>query len=117
LESLDEIENDLFDVDFRNSFNFQFRKGPLSDYNSNPLKKRSLRKHPYSYVGHWKEFKDGISSDAIEGEPSHLEANPIFSPSMPILDVLSGPISQPILDSMIPLMHSLLSLMMTLEIH
>jgi hypothetical protein len=39
-----------------------------------------------------------MSSDAIEGEPSHLEANPIFSSSMPILDVLFDPISQPILD-------------------
>ena len=36
-------------------------------------------------------------SDAIEGELSHL-ANPIFSPSMTTLDVLSEPISQPILD-------------------
>ena len=28
-----------------------------------------------------------MSSDAIEGESSYLEANPIFSPSMPTLDV------------------------------
>ena len=39
-----------------------------------------------------------MSSDAIEGEPSHLEDNPIFSPSIPTLDVLFEPISQPILD-------------------
>ena len=39
-----------------------------------------------------------MSSDAIEGEPSHLEANPIFSPSIATLDVLFEPISQPILD-------------------
>ena len=39
-----------------------------------------------------------MSSDAIEGEPSHLEATPILSPSMPTLDILSKPISQPILD-------------------
>jgi hypothetical protein len=39
-----------------------------------------------------------MSSDAIDGEPSHLEANTIFSPSMPTLDTLSEPISQPILD-------------------
>jgi hypothetical protein len=39
-----------------------------------------------------------MSSDAIEGELSSLEANPIFSPSMPTLDVLSESISQPILD-------------------
>ena len=38
-----------------------------------------------------------MSSDAIEGELSHL-AIPIFSPSMPTLDVLSEPIFQPILD-------------------
>ena len=38
-----------------------------------------------------------MSSGAIEGELSHL-ANPIFSPSMTTLDVLSKPISQPILD-------------------
>ena len=38
-----------------------------------------------------------MSSDAIEGELSHL-ANPIFSPSIPTLDVLSEPISQPIID-------------------
>ena len=41
---------------------------------------------------------DGMSSNAIEGEPSHLEATPILSPSMPTLDVLFEPISQPILD-------------------
>ena len=39
-----------------------------------------------------------MSSDAIEREPSHLEANLIFSPSIPTLDVLFEPISQPILD-------------------
>ena len=49
-------------------------------------------------MGYWEEFKDGMSSDAIEGEPSHLEATPILSPSMPTLDVLFEPISQPILD-------------------
>ena len=38
-----------------------------------------------------------MSSNATEGELSHL-ANPIFSPSIPTLDVLSEPISQPILD-------------------
>ena len=39
-----------------------------------------------------------MSSDAIEGGLSHLEANPIFFPSMPTLDVSSKPISKPILD-------------------
>jgi hypothetical protein len=39
-----------------------------------------------------------MSSDAIEGGSSHLEANTIFSPSMPTLDVSFEPISKPILD-------------------
>ena len=46
-------------------------------------------------MGHWEEFKDGISIDAIEGEPGHLEATPIISPSMPTLDVLFEPILDP----------------------
>jgi hypothetical protein len=91
-------EDDLFNVDFRNSFNFRFRKGSSSEYNSSSLKKRSLRKCPYFHVGHQEEFKDGMFSDAIEGEPSHLEDTSIFSPSMSTLDALSKPILQPILD-------------------
>jgi hypothetical protein len=39
-----------------------------------------------------------MSSDVIEGEPSHLEPTLFLSPSMPTLDVLSKPISQHILD-------------------
>ena len=38
-----------------------------------------------------------MSSETIEGEPSYLEAIPIFSLSMPTLDVSSKPISKPIL--------------------
>ena len=106
----------FFYVDFGKSLNFQFHKRPLSEYNSIPLKKGSLRKHPYSHVGHWKEFKDGMSSDVIEGGLSHL-ANPIFSPYMTTLDVLSEFISQPILDPDDLFMLFLLSLMMTPEIH
>ena len=64
----------------------------MNEYNSIPLKKGSLRKRPYSHVGHWEEFKDGMSSKLIEGEPSHLEPLPIFSPSMPTLDVSFKPI-------------------------
>jgi hypothetical protein len=90
-------EDDLFDAIFGSSLNFRCHKRPSSEYNSNPLTKRSLKKRPYSHVGHWEEFKGGMSSDVIEGELSHL-ANPIFSPSMTTLDVLSKPISQPILD-------------------
>ena len=91
-----EIKDDLFGADFGRALNSH--KRPSSEYNSNPFKKGSLRNRLYSHVGHWKEFKDGMSSDAIEGEPSHLEANPIFSPSIPTLDVLFEHISQPILD-------------------
>ena len=80
------------------SLNFQFHKRPSSEYNSNPLKKGSLRKCPYSHEGHWEELKYGMFSEPIEGEPSHLEAYPIFSPSMPILDVSSEHISKPIFD-------------------
>jgi hypothetical protein len=39
-----------------------------------------------------------MSSDAIEGEPSYLEDTSILSPYMPILEVLSEPFFQPILD-------------------
>jgi hypothetical protein len=85
-------ENDLFDDDFGKSFDFQFCKMLSSEYNSKLLKKGSLRKCPYPHLVHQKEFKDGMSSSAIEGELSHLEVNPIFSPSMPTLDVLSEPI-------------------------
>jgi len=38
-----------------------------------------------------------MPSDAIEGEPSHVEINSIFSHSMPKLNVFE-PISKPILD-------------------
>jgi hypothetical protein len=44
------------------------------------------------FGGHLEKLKGYMSSDAIEGEPNHLEANPIFSPCMPTLDVLSKPI-------------------------
>ena len=88
-----EIKDDLFYADFAKSLNSLLHKRPLSEYNLNPLKKGSLRKHPKSnsFGEHLEKLKDGMSSDAIEGEPSHLEANPIFSPSMPTLDVSSEP--------------------------
>ena len=38
-----------------------------------------------------------MSSDVVEGELSHL-VNPMFSPSMPTLDVSYEPIFKPILD-------------------
>ena len=72
----------------------------MSEYNSNSLKKGSIRKHPKSnsYGGHREKLKDEMTSDAIEGEPTHLEAISILSPSMPTLDVSSKPIFQPILN-------------------
>jgi hypothetical protein len=36
-----------------------------------------------------------MSSDAIEGEPSHLRSIPFLFPSMPIIDILSQPILDP----------------------
>jgi len=66
-----QIKDDLLVADFGRTLNFHLHKRPSSKYNSNPLKKGSIKKHPYSHMGHWKEFKDGISSDAIEGEPSY----------------------------------------------
>ena len=58
-----------------------------------------LKKHikSNSFGVHLEKLKGGMSSDAIGGL-SHLEANPIFSPSIPTLDILFEPISQPILD-------------------
>jgi hypothetical protein len=95
LEILFETKNDLFDADFGKSLNFLLHKRPSSEYNSNPLKKGSLKKHikSNSFGGHLEKLKGGMSSDAIEGGPSHLEAN-----SMPTLDVSYEPISKPILD-------------------
>ena len=55
-----EIKDDLFGADFRRALNSH--KRPSSEYNSNPLKKGSLRKRPYSHVGHWEEFKDELLS-------------------------------------------------------
>jgi hypothetical protein len=78
-----EIKDDLFGADFGRTLNSHLHKRPSSEYNSNPLKKRPLRKRPYSHIGRWEEFKDDMSSDAIEEEPSYLEATPILSPSMP----------------------------------
>ena len=83
------------DADIGKSLNFLLHKRHSSEYNSNPLKKGYLRKRTYSHVGHWEEFKDGMFSDATKGKPSHLEATPIFSPSIPTLDVLFEPILDP----------------------
>ena len=75
--------------------NSLLHKRPLSEYNLNPLKKGSLRKRPYSHIGYWEGLKGGMSSDAIEGELSHIEANPIFSPSMLATNISFEPILDP----------------------
>ena len=81
-----EIKDDLFDADFGKSLNSHLHNRPSSEYNSNPLKKGSLIKCPKSnsFGEHLEKLKGGMSSDAIEGGPRHLEANPIFSHSIPL---------------------------------
>jgi hypothetical protein len=74
-----EIKDELFGADFRRTLNSHLHKRPSSEYNLNPLKKGSLGNCPYSHIRHQTEFKDGMSSDAIEGEPSLLEDTSILS--------------------------------------
>jgi hypothetical protein len=89
----------LSNDDFRRSINFPLHKRPFSTYSLNLLKKGSLRKLLKSnpFEGRLERLKDGMSSDAIEGERNHLESTPIISPSMPSLDVKFEPIFKPIL--------------------
>jgi hypothetical protein len=47
-----EIKDDLFGADFGRTLNYHLHKRPSSEYNSNPLKKGSLRNRPYSHIGH-----------------------------------------------------------------
>jgi hypothetical protein len=42
-----EIKDDLFGADFGRTLNSHLHKRPSSEYNSNSLKKGSLRNHPY----------------------------------------------------------------------
>ena len=65
LESSFGIKDDLFDADFGRTLN----KRPSSEYNSNPLKKGSLKKCLKSnlFGGHLEKLNGGMSSDAIEG--------------------------------------------------
>jgi hypothetical protein len=74
------------------------RKRPLNMHIQKFLMEESLRKRPYSHIGHWDEPKDGMPSNAIVGEQGHLEYNPILSSSMPTLDNFYEPIIEPILD-------------------
>jgi hypothetical protein len=53
---------------------------------------------PFPHRAHWNKYKDGMSSDAIEGVPSNFGNYSIFSSSMPVLDNLSQPIFQSILN-------------------
>jgi hypothetical protein len=59
---------------------------------------RKYHQLPFPPRGHWEKCKDGMPSDAIEGELSHLGVNYIFSLSMPTLEVSPELISQPILN-------------------
>jgi hypothetical protein len=54
-------------------------KRPPSEHISNPLMEESLRKRPYPHIGHQKEFKDGMSSDAIEGAKSFRSQSYLLS--------------------------------------
>jgi hypothetical protein len=85
-------------IDFGRSIFSHPRKRLLNKHIQKILTEGSLRKRPYSHIGHWEEPKDGMSSDAIVGEQSYLGDNPIFSPSMPTLDDFQKPIIEPIVD-------------------
>jgi hypothetical protein len=91
---------EILSNDFGRSINFPLHKRPFSTYSLNLLKKRSLCKLFKSnpFEGHLERLKDGMSSDAIEGEQSHLESTLIFSLSMPTLDMKFKSIFKPILD-------------------
>jgi hypothetical protein len=82
---------------FGRSLNFPLHKRPFSTCSLNLLKKGSLRNlfkfNPFE--GYLEILKDGMLSDAIEGERNHLESTPIFSPSMPSPDVKFKPILDP----------------------
>jgi hypothetical protein len=79
------------------SLDFQFCKMFVNLYKMASRKKFSQL--PFPCRAHWNKYKDVMSSDAIEGEPSNFGNYSIFSPSMPALDNLSQPIFQSILNS------------------
>ena len=85
--------------DFGISLNFPLHKGSFSAYSLNLLKiflRKIFKSNPFE--GQFKKLKDGMSSDAIKGERSHLETTLILSPSIPTLDIENEPISNPIID-------------------
>jgi hypothetical protein len=88
---------EILSNDFGRSINFSLHKRPFSTYSLNLLKKRSLWKffklNPFE--GHLERLKDGMSSDAIEGEQSHQKSTTILSLSMPPLDMKFEPIVDP----------------------
>jgi hypothetical protein len=65
-------------IDFGRAINSRPRKRPLDKHIQKFLMEESLRKHPYSHIGHWEEPKDDMSSDAIVGEQTYLGDNPIL---------------------------------------
>jgi hypothetical protein len=91
---------EILSNDLGRSINFPLHGRPFSTYSLNIFKKGSLWKLFKSnpFEGHLERLKDGMSSDAIEGEQNHLESTPIFFLSMPTLDMKFEPIFKPILD-------------------
>jgi len=88
----------FFNDDFGRSINFPLHKISFSAYSLNFSRRDLLESVPnlIPLKGYLERLKDGKSSDAIVG--SHLEDNPILSPSMPTLDDFYEPIIEPILD-------------------
>jgi hypothetical protein len=91
---------EILSNDLERSINFPLHERPFSAYSLNLFKKGSLWKLFKSnpFEGYLERLKDGMSSDAIEGEQSHLESTPIFSLSMPPLDMKFEPIFKHVLD-------------------
>jgi hypothetical protein len=48
-------------IDFGRTMKPRPHKRPPSEYNPTPLKEESLRKRPYSLIGHQEEFKDDMT--------------------------------------------------------
>jgi hypothetical protein len=88
---------EILSNDFGRIINFPLHKRPFSTYSLNLFKKGSLWKLFKSnpFEGHLEKLKDSMSSDAIEGEKSHLESTPIFSLSMPTPNMKFKPILDP----------------------
>jgi hypothetical protein len=70
----------------------------VDQYKNRMASRKKCSQLPFPHRAHWNKCKDGMSSDAIEGEPSNFGNYSIFSPSMLALDDLPQPIYQSILD-------------------